>query len=370
MQAWPSGGWYPQLVDYGHENGKAIRGIVGLINSNRPDLTWDHSWEVKYLAGFVEHAAWEDSKDIPPGVNAEIVVDPAFDAKAALGLDSGLIRSGSVGITGDFVKSHPDMDDYGFMIKQGKKVKGEVVRWLPKKITAVRHMAMIPSGSGADKNAGAREIPNLEHSIIPGGRGMEKEILDLLNEALGLLKLDPIIDNTQVPEGLAEKIRERTAALNQASEVLTGQQEKLQFVAAKHLLNEGETGLTTEEILERLPKRLEHAALGDAYIEDLRQQTLCKFDAAKANPEKPEMSEGDKKLRAMIEACGDPEMLKVHKTHFEELAAAKFSLNRSTAPPVLPGTGNAQTTNQRIARDADIADGVGSMFRRIGRASR
>ena len=156
---WPSSSFpYPQCVDFGHDSSAAIsRDVVPLIEQSNPDIMWNHSIDSKDIAGSVEKPYWEETTDkLEGGINATLTVDPEYDPKAAKGLRSGIIRAGSIGIDGDYVPSHPKMLAQEFIKQQGKMIDGEMVRWLPVKITAVRHMALVPSGMGADPMAGPR----------------------------------------------------------------------------------------------------------------------------------------------------------------------------------------------------------------------
>ena len=128
-QAWPTTAYgQPQLVDYGHDGGVALSQAVELINQSNPDLTWNHSIDAKDVAGYITDATWEQSTDIEPGITGYVVVDPEFDAKAARGISRGIIRSGSIGISAEMVKSHPDMDLEEFLGMQGTDVDGDVDR--------------------------------------------------------------------------------------------------------------------------------------------------------------------------------------------------------------------------------------------------
>ena len=182
VEAWPSSGFHlPQLIDYSHNNGSAIRSAVDIINNNKPDLTWNHSVDSKDVAGWVENAFWEESTDIPHGINAELVVDPAYDSKAARGLENKVLRNGSIGFSMDVVPSYPDMPFEKFVEAQGTVVGNEKVRWLPVSVHSVLHMALVPAGTGADQYAGRREFGN--QSTIQSVNNTQ-EITNMLDESI------------------------------------------------------------------------------------------------------------------------------------------------------------------------------------------
>jgi len=370
VRAWPTTGYlFPQLLDYGHEGGKVIkRDIPKLVRQTRPDFMWDHSIEAKDVAGYVENPKWEDSKDMEPGVNADVVVDPEFDARAALGLTKGLIRSGSIGIVAEMTrfKAHEDMDDYDFYTQQGKKVNGEVVRWIPHRITAVRHMAMVPHGLGADPNAGVRNVaaqpPEITNSA--GGRSMDFQwLLDLLNEVgKDLLKINVVLDASHgatPPEGFCEKFREVVKAF-QKGHANNAKVASALAAVAPGLMKEGEDSLSTEEILQRLPEVVEQAKFGVLYVSALKAEALKWFDSANVNKDAAEPTDLQKQMRARIEASADPTFIGEQLALFKGIAEKGFGLNRSSqAEDLTAGGGKPKLPT---GRQADISKSVKKLF--------
>ena len=346
-QAWPTTAYgLPQLVDYGWDGGVALSQGVNLINNSNPDLTWNHSIDARDVAGHITDAAWEQSTDIEPGITGFVVVDPTFDAKAAIGISKGIIRSGSIGIAAEMTKSHPDMEIEDFLSNQGEDIDGDVVRWKLKSVVNVRHMAMVATGTGADPNAGLRYKSSLRNSAglaneqpvksIGGNQMIEKETVHpdngLLQKVCGLLKVDETtLENAELAEAkLAErieKLQDKADKYSNLSQAIAGLE--------KLVITDNDTALTVSEIVERLPKRLDYAKHGEKFLVEKRNEALKAFDSANVSPD-ADMSDNSKRLRNRIESSDDIdfvlEMLELH----QGIATERFGLNRSSLVEELP----------------------------------
>ena len=311
VQAWPTTGHYlPQLVDYGHNGGKALKQTIPLINELKPDLTWNHSDDARDVAGHIENAVWEDSKDIPSGVNADLVVDPEFDRKAAAGLKRGSIRNGSIGVMMECRQSHEDMDTEKFMERQGEEVNGEVCRWLVEKTTGVRHMAMLAAGTGADPNAGKRANNQADNRTEPG----------------------------------AHNNKAHAGTNNEESSIGDRHMKELHLQAqlksfTPDFLKPGETSLTAEKILERMPAMLEMARQGEVYLKQLAKEAVRCFDAAKFTKDKPGLAAHELRLRESIASSRDAQYLLDTIEEYRAQVDARFgpvASNRSSAAEEFP----------------------------------
>ncbi len=81
-----------QVVDFGYAEGQALKEARDIINNApRPvGVLLNHSWwDVRSRVGRLGTAAWEQSSDIPPGVNSPVRVNRQFDARTAIGLETG-----------------------------------------------------------------------------------------------------------------------------------------------------------------------------------------------------------------------------------------------------------------------------------------
>jgi len=218
VKAWPTTGMpSPQLVDYGHDGGSVLRKAIDLVNISKPDLTWNHSVDARDVAGYVENATWEASVDIPPGINADLVVDPEYDSKAATGLRRGQLRNGSIGFTMDVQPSHPSMEFYDFVERQGEIVDGVQVRWLPTDLYEVRHMALVPAGTGADKFAGRRASGTDNIAEYTNERRTEtvEKHFEFFQSVLEQLGIDILLtESAEVSDATRERVSERIEKLS------------------------------------------------------------------------------------------------------------------------------------------------------------
>jgi hypothetical protein len=348
-QFWPCMGFFmpPQMVDYGHDGGRVLKQAVAMINAKKIDLMWNHSDDAKDVAGHVEGATWENSSDIPPGINANLVVDPQFDAKAARGLMTGELRNGSIGVSMQCVPSHPKMPEEEFYTKQGKTIDGEVVRWLPKKMKDVRHMAMVAAGTGADPDAGKRNVGADNKGTSQNfkqEKAMEK-FAALLQSVLEKLSIDAIVDaSIELPETVGERVNAKLELLISADRRYNELAEKVQAIGAT-LKVEGEENLSALATVERLPKVLALAEQGRRLVEFKVKETLDWFDKAHFSPDKKDPSETVKRQRARIEKLTDLDHLDDLAADYKDMAEKKFAAPRKSSQTPAPPADNDKGAN-------------------------
>ena len=343
VKAWPHSGFYePQLVDYTENGGEALKSGVSLINRHKPDLIWDHSDSSKDIAGNVQNAEWEGPSDIVAGLNADVCVNENYDPKAAIGLRDGIIRSGSIGIKAEFIRSHPDMKLEQFVTRQGKTIDGKEVRWIAKRITSVGHMAILPAGEGADPNAGPRTSPvNNQKTVVTqkvdpagstittktGGRKMT-DTLKYFGEVANLLKVDFSLDETTVEPGqlreVTDNLSKRITGLLDSSKILCSYQAKIKEFEP-FVIFESEQQLNDSEILARIPAKLEY---GESFLASQRKEATDWFDKAKVDPA-AEMSANDKAIRSRIAHSHDMKFVQEQLTLYKEIADGRFGPLRS-----------------------------------------
>ncbi len=360
-QFWPSMDFFlPQMLDYGHEGGKVLKQAVAMINKTHPDLMWNHSMDVKDVAGHIENASWENSSDIPPGINADVVVDPEFDSKAAKGLLNGHIRNGSIGIQCSCIPSHKDMPEADFYQRQGQSVDGEIVRWLPKKMKAVRHMAMVAAGTGADPDAGKRVMGTDNKGLqthTAEVKSMDK-MIELLKSVLDKLAIDAIINaDADFSETLSDRVIAKLGLLADADRKYNELAEKLQAIGAS-MKAEGEEDLSALATVERLPEILEMAEQGKRLVEFKVKEALDWFDKAHFSAEKKDPTAAEVRQRARIEKLTDLDHIEDLTVEYKAMAEKKFAPPRkSSQTPPLPadntkGANYAYTPGEQDIRES------------------
>lgn len=367
VEAWPSSGFHlPQLIDYSHKGGEAIRGAVDLINKYKPDLTWNHSTDAKDVAGWVENAYWEDSMDIPGGVNAELVVNPAYDAKAATGLENKVLRNGSIGFSMDVVPSHEDMPFEQFTQNQGKLIGNEKVRWLPVAVHSVLHMALVPAGTGADKFAGRRELGN--QSTIPNTEIVKNEVKGMLEDSVRLLvntcqglgiDVALVADETaSIPEGLEERLAKKVEALSNIQK----QYNSLASMIERIFNKAAENGLEISNLSElenEIPRLCKWAEEGEKVLCSRRDEAIEWFDKAKFQPD-VEMKDSTKRMRERLSNSRDLEYIQDAIDEYRTMAEERFgNVKRTSLSEELP-VENKGSEIKELSRD--IVESAAKIF--------
>jgi hypothetical protein len=369
VDTWSDTWFGPQLVRNGHNNAYALRKMAGFIdNRRRPvPVMWDHTNRMKEKAGKLENGRWEDSKDIPSGVNADIVINRKFDARAAMGLETGEINATSVSWAPDFEMSHPDMDFELFVRSQGREVDGTVVCWLPVDLDedGVIHLALV--WAGADPFSGPREeqtgIENAasaaQHTQPEGGRGMEEKLINLVLAICNALGVNvALMAGKDIPDWLEKSVTDKVGALNGIQGQFNDLAQKLQTVG-NSLLKEGETSLTATQVLERLPERIEMAKHGEAFLASQQKEALAWFDKAHVDPGNPQnMSDVQKRNRERLSNCSDLQLLADTIAENRAIAEKRFGpiVNmRSSQGEEIPG-GNVENASAEVRRAAAAAE--------------
>lgn len=363
VKTWPTTAFFlPQCVDYGHNYGKVLRQAISLINEKKPDLTWDHSDSSRDIAGHVENARWESSKDIPPGVNATLVVDPEFDSRAAIGLTNERLRNGSIGFTMELRKSHPKMEFGEFVEKQGQVVDDDEVRWIPKTIKDVRHMALVPSGAGADPNAGRRisaTTAKVQDQHI-GGLPMINEYVALLSQLCERMNLNVVLDeNHPIPEALPEKMLAHLDKYEGVYEKHNDLVLRLANLAELYFTDEEGNTLAVTEMVAQLSGKLDLATQADVIIRHQRKEALRLFDLAKLEHDKDEFTPSERRIRDRIESSMDLEYLADMIDEYAPAAERKFERRTSIEeePPI-----DAPKSEEIDRHDQDIRESSKRLF--------
>lgn len=233
----------------------------------------DHDTSVDNWVGLVDNSYWdEETKGIPPGINAELKLDIVKDPMTVRGVLQGIIHSASVTVSFEWKPSHPKlMDDGTFFEKMGEEVDGELVRIVVTKIDRFLEISLV--WQGADeyaKQIGPKGRP-VNQSIeqqqlsyqVPKEDEME-ELKRLLNKFFGT---DVRADNFS--DLLNERIDKEKSAVTEKADT---QISKLatQLEEANKSVSELET-----KIKELEPK----AELGRKYLDDERTEAirLCKL---------------------------------------------------------------------------------------------
>lgn len=362
VKAWPSNNKGKELcVDYGAFDAQMLKDAVSFINEQKPDFIWVHGTDSRDIAGHIENAWFEESEDIPPGINADIVVHRKYDPKAALGLEEGIIRNGSIGINAFCVPSHPKMSPAQFLKNQGKVVNGEEVRWLPKDFISVSHMAIVPALHGADPHAGIRLLNSLVEEEKMDEQTKEVTLLRNLSQSLGF-KIDESSD--ELPVGIEEKIESKIVELqNKVSDyekiVEKNRQYESEIAKLEGYVKAENEALTCSQIISRLPQRLALANAGEALLNHQRDEALRFFDMSKFSPDKQELNAHESRIRRRIESSNDLEFLNDMIEEYRVIAENKMGSKRTSEHPVLDNESKVLSIKEQ-----EIIEAVKKLHRR------
>ncbi len=379
--AYPTLGWFgPQRVHYDHNEGAVIRQIVpNMRGRNRPvPVMWDHSYDMKDKAGHLDRPEWEDSVDIPYGPNADIVVNRRYDPKAAVGLETGEINATSISIRSEMELSHPDLpfDTFVELAGSGGVIDGRPVAWLPVTLKEVLHHALV--WEGADPHSGPRQtnaektkrwfnstdisvgidttrlsddlrsirksLDNLQSETTAeavnnnnktrGGITVEHKSIEILDSLCRDMGFDVILsDESGIPNDLHARMAKRVADLQAAATRYRELEARLSRLSDKHLA--GAQFASAIERLDALSVRLDLAAHGEHYINDLRDTALKAFDTAHFSPDGIQTL-AVKKLRELISKSDSAEELKAFAAEYQDQAAKALGDTRTSRGEDLP----------------------------------
>ena len=362
--AYPGMGWLgAQRVNYDHNNAAAIREIPAhMLGRQRPvPVMWDHTYDLKQKAGRLDRPWWEESTDIVPGANADIVINRRYDPKAALGLEIGEINATSISVSTELERSHPNMPWEAFveMAATGGIVDGRPVAWHPTRLREVLHHALV--WEGADPNSGPRNAENSRryfdtgasaqmdnssthedakkaaeaaNTKTRGGITLENKSIQILDSLCRDMGFDVVLsDEANVTDELQARMAKRLAAYQAAATRYGELEARLSRLAEKHLPKAQFN--SSVETLDALAERLDMAVFGESYLDDLRATALKAFDTVHFNPSGTQ-SLAQKKLRATVENSSDVEELKAFAAEWAAEAAKKLGDTRTSKGEDMP----------------------------------
>jgi hypothetical protein len=357
----------PILVNNGHNDSYALRRVVTAINNRTGNravpMVWDHSLDARAICGRLTSAAWEDSTDIPTGTNAIAEFPRSVDPQAAALAEAGMIPATSIWWQPDMEMSHPEMDFDEFWDRQGEIVDGQQVCWLPVDLqdAGVIHHALVWAGADpfsgprdeGPTNQAAQAVRNTQAE--QGGRGMEIEkalaLITIMCQAVGI---DVVLSaGAPIPDTLEKRFTDSAGTLRSTQGQYNDLALKLQTVGTS-LLKEGESAISSAEVLNRLPARLEAAKLGDAFLAHQQKAAVTAYDAANVDPKNPQsLTDAQKLLRQSIENSRDLNFLEASIAENTRLAKERFGTggtsNRTSQGDELPPGQNpavSQSTEQ------------------------
>lgn len=132
-------------------NEKALRASLGMLD--RKPVYTDHNTNVANWAGIVSKPTWQEKStaagiQVPPGINATLLIDSKTRPEIARGVMLGSISSNSVTVEFEWEMSHEFEREWDFLDKIGDTGKdGEMVRRVVTKITGYHETSLVWMGA-------------------------------------------------------------------------------------------------------------------------------------------------------------------------------------------------------------------------------
>jgi len=237
----------------------------------------DHNLSVNDWVGVVAKTTWDESKDIPPGINANLKINKKWNERIVDGIKDRAIHSVSVTVLFDYKKSHPDLEDFWYHI--GEEIGGEIVRMIATKIISFGEISLVWQGA----DVYAKRI-DLSHSVKGMGPGTDYRkdnlnrnggknvkltrtfatlfMLNLAAYGLSAGKDDVELDDAGQAMLMAD--------MSKAFSSLSNEKEKLAEMLAGIFGND----VSTDQFESKLAEMSARAEIGNKYLDDARQDAL------------------------------------------------------------------------------------------------
>lgn len=321
-----------RMFNFGHLGGGPLRNSIDKFNNLI--ILKDHDMSVDNWLGSTSQAYWDNSTDIPPGVNVMMKVDTKADPKTARGLLSGALNSVSVTVNFDYEPSHPEMDEWDFMMALGTEVDGKTVQANITDIKRLYELSVVWSGADVyakTSNAGTPPKP-LSQKVQPTNK---EKAVDLKKVALlmGLAAAEPTEED--INNGLTALVASATTTKTELATVKTqltvanGQVTELTTKVAT-LTTELATAKTGSEALTK------NAELGEKFLVKQRAEAVRLYTLVEANEANP----------AMVE------MLKTAELAIAESFIVSYSKRAEQIAPLVCSKCNASVSNGEVSRRA------------------
>jgi hypothetical protein len=263
-----------------------LKAAVGLFEGIT--LYANHYADVNNWKGFVQECVWDD-KNEPQGINSLVVIDRIADPKLARGVETKALRSLSVTIWFEYLRSHPDLAN--FYDRLGEIVDGEMVRFIITKITQAGEVSIV--WEGEDPYAKTLTAPGTEPVVAAGlslsTNNGEEGAMKLAATTLAILG---IAAGTEVTEALLEQ---------KLGETLTGLKTQLETLKV-----DAAVGVATLKESRERAVTLYKAAKGEKIVEAFVTGVIEKADLATARAFCEEyQDEVDKSVPLACPKCGE-----------------------------------------------------------------
>lgn len=332
-----------RALDFGNEG--VLRRSVPLLKGQT--VFKDHNTRVDNWVGQVAETFWDDkTKGIPPGINAVLRLDTVKDPMTVRGVLQGALHSASVTVSFEWAPSHPKlMDDNNFWNNLGEEMDGEIVRILVTKILKYWEISLV--WQGADEYA---------KQIDAGGKALNRYcyVPEWAQEQSGVenftLTNDPKTEASTVKFTTTQDLeQEESMKLKTELEKLVGtfnddnvrevveaftqkkvDEAKAEASKAIDLASQesAELKAKVEELEARKAELSQDAALGKAYLEEVRKDVVALYTKAKGE-------KGIKDVFLKTFEKADLELLKAWREDYQKEVDEKYPLKCGCGSKVL-----------------------------------
>jgi hypothetical protein len=112
---------------------------------NKQTVYTNHNTDVGNWVGTVVKSWWDEASNIPAGINVTLGINKKWNEKIIDGIKEGAIHSVSVDVIFDYVKSHPNLDNFWFHL--GENIDGSIVRLIVTRISSYGEISLVWQGA-------------------------------------------------------------------------------------------------------------------------------------------------------------------------------------------------------------------------------
>lgn len=298
----------------------------------------NHNTDVTAWHGTVVKAWWDDSTDIPPGINVTLRINKQWSPRVVAGIKEGAIHSASVEVYFEYKKSHPDLADFWYHF--GEEIDGKPVCLIVTNIVSYGEISLV--WQGADVYAKRLSANQGGGDGVSGPGKTNKESggssMKLTRQWLALLGLMPshfgfsaTAEAVELDEALQSRFIDEVK--NRYEELAKKLEAQSAILTATFAGKEASVDLGRE-----LAAR---AAMGDAYLTEVRSEAV-KF---------AKLSEGSETLTEALEKTIQNASLEDAKKFRDEYRAKSEKLFPAKCPQC--GTSMTRGSAARTPKESD-----------------
>lgn len=277
----------------------------------------DHDTRVDNWVGRVASTSWdEETKGLPPGINAVLRLDSVKDPMIVRGVMQGALHSASVTVSFEWRPSHEDLMENGlFFQKLGEEVDGEIVRLVVVKIEKFWEISLVWQGADTyAKQIGEDGKPVQQaHSLSSNFKNnTEGSEMDKLKEILEAYFKQEVTD-----ENVEQLLGKLNASYHEKGIEEATQKLSAEIADLKAKLESSEIKAT--ELAQVVKDTKADADIGRQYLQDVRDETIKLYQQTRTKEECSEVIVKTLEVATL-------EVLKAWRQEFQLAVEEKFAM--------------------------------------------